>query len=204
MRLAKKNDKQKVSDIIKHSFDTNPTLLYLIRSKRNKSEYIARIADYAFEFAQRRNGVFISENGKGAAICFRYNYMKNDVRDLLQLAIMLIKACALRRVLAIAYHNYMINKQRPRDGEYLYFWFFGVEPTEQPRISARELAKGVMQMADYQRLDIYAETTLVQNKRIYERFGFEVYHQWHNPLNQITVWFMRRRSTLPSFADRPF
>ena len=200
MRIATQNDRSTVIDILTRSFLDNPTLLFLARSQKNREKYIARIAEYAFDFAIRREGVFISDNEKGVAICFRYNYMKRDFRDALMTAQLVVRAFSIRRILSIVYHNYMVNRTRPQKGNYLYFWFFGVEPDEQPRVSGRELWRGILNIANYQHLDVYAETTLRKNKIIYERFGFTVYHKWENPLNHITVWFMQRPSPYPHYS----
>jgi ribosomal protein S18 acetylase RimI-like enzyme len=192
MKNASISDKECVVSILTQSFLKNPTLLYLIRNKRNKERYIKRVVNYAFNFAIRREGVFLSENRKGVAICFQYNYMKQDYIDIIRLSKAIISAFSIRKLLVTAYHNYHIEKQRPSDGRYLYFWFFGVDPQEQPKQSAKDLATNIIKMSNYQELDIYAETTLEQNKRVYERYGFEVYKHWQNPINKINVWFMHK------------
>ncbi len=195
MKLATIQNKEQVVRILTKSFMNNPTLLYIIRSHKNKEKHIWQVASYAFDFAIRRNGVYLSENGRGAAICYNYKCLEKDFKDTLKLLKAIVMAFSIRKIIITAYHNYKVQTQRPRHGKYLYFWFFGVEPDEQPKVSARDLALGIISMAKQQKLDLYAETTLEQNKRVYERFGFEVYKHWINPINNINVWFMRKRET---------
>lgn len=192
MKIASIRDKAKVVNIISGSFENNPTLLFLIRNTKRKKYYMSCIAGYAFEFAFRRNGVFLSDNERGAAICFRYNYMKKDLWDILSLLKMIILAFSFRRLIKIIYHNHYIERIRPQHGNFLYFWFFGALPEFQQGESAREVTAEIFDMAKYSMLDIFAETTLEKNKRVYERFGFKMYQSWYNPYNKIQVFFMKR------------
>jgi len=194
MKLATAKERETAIHILTKSFCDNPTLLFLIRSKKKKTNYIKKIAEYAFDFAFRRNGVFLSDSENGVAICFKYNFMKRDIIDFFLLIRMVISAFALCRIIKIMKHSTYIEKVRPANGEYMYFWFFGVKPEEQPKVSARELAVTIITMAKRKQLDLYAETTLPQNKLVYERFGFEVYRHWYNKTNGINVWFMRKSS----------
>lgn len=192
MKTANIHDKSKVVGIIAKAFEDNPTLLFLIRNTKNKRYYLECIAGYAFEFAVRRHGVFLSDNDRGVAICFRYNYMKKDVRDLINLLKLILLAFSIRRILLIFYHNHYIEHIRPQDGNFLYFWFFGALPELQQGRSARDLSSEIFAMARKSGLDILAETTLKKNKTVYERYGFKTYLQWYNPYNKIHVYFMRK------------
>jgi hypothetical protein len=192
MKQATIEDKKTVLRILENSFLDNPTLLFLIRNPERRQFYIRRIAEYAFDFAIRRNGVYLSDSGLGVAICFQYDFMKRDLLDYWNMFKMVVSAFRIRRLISIFRHTKTVERFRPENGDYLYFWFFGVAPDETPRVSARELSLQIMEMAERNKKDIYAETTLLKNRRVYERFGFEVYHSWFNPENGIQVWFMRK------------
>ncbi|MEZ5000673.1 MAG: hypothetical protein R2727_08540 [Bacteroidales bacterium] len=47
---------------------------------------------------------------------------------------------------------------RPADGNYLYFWFFGVSGRGER--DAWDLARGIFELADREGLEIYLETAL--------------------------------------------
>lgn len=192
MKLARLSDKEKVVEILLESFATNPTFQFLIRNNKRKQHYVERIASYAFDFAIRRRGVVLSNNEKGVALCFKYDYMKKDMIDIIRMVTLVIRAFAVRKIFKILRHTNYVEKTRPQCGDYYYFWFFGVLSEEQPKTSGRELAIHVLKKAESESKDIYAETTLEKNKRVYERFGFEVYKEWYNPENELNVWFMRK------------
>ena len=69
MRAATKNDRILVESIIIESFKDNPNLNFMIRPIGNKEKMLKRIAKYAFNFAFRRDGIFITSDGKGLVIC---------------------------------------------------------------------------------------------------------------------------------------
>ena len=192
MRLANNYEKHKVVKILTTAFHNNPTMLFMIRDTSKKNYYIKKIAEYAFEFAFRRNGVYISDSGEGVAICYKYNFMKKDLLDFFFQLKLVLKAFKIKRLFSIMRHTTRIENTRPASGRFFYFWFFAADPKEQPKTSARELAYNIMRMAKNKKMAIYAETTLIKNKNVYERFGFEVYRKWFNPESGFNVWFMRK------------
>lgn len=192
MKIALKKDKEKVIEILKHSFIDNPTLTFMVGESKYKENRIASIAEYAFDYAFRRRGVFLSDNENGAAICYKFNSKRNDLADVFLLCKMIWSGLDFHRFFDINNHIKEIKAARPKSGDYLYFWFFGVDPHEYPRVSAREMCESLFLSSRKRQLDIYAETTIKKNMAVYLRFGFEVYRTWYNPKNGITVWFMKR------------
>ncbi len=188
MKLAKKKDKAKVVAILEKSFAENKTLLFLTRRRR----HIHKIAEYAFDYALRRKGVFLSDSGNGVAICYQYNRKNKDWLDYFYEIKLFFRALSLKRVHKIIAHTKKIENTRPKDGNFLYFWFFGARPESLKQNSAKELYLSILKLAKKKQLNIYAETTILKNKNVYERFGFEVYKQWFNPDSGFNVWFMRK------------
>lgn len=197
MKKAIKTDKALVIDILSQSFLENPTLNFMVGISKHRKKRIRAIAEYAFDYGLRREGVFLSDNNNGAAICYKFNSRKTDVSDLVLLCKMIWSGLDFHKFFDIQNHVKQIRDQRPPSGDYLYFWFFGVDPHEYPRVSARELYREIFMRSRKKQLDIFAETTIYRNKLIYERFGFETYHTWYNPKNGITVWFMKRKYDAP-------
>ena len=168
----------------------------MIKHDDNVSKRIAAIAEYVFDFAWKRKGVYLSDNGKGVAICYQYNYRNVLLGDFILMFKLAIKAIHYRKLLNVFLHDSFIKKQRPESGNYLYFWFFGVLHEEQPKTSARDLTQQIFSLSKKLQLPIYAETTIEKNKVVYQRFGFKVYKTWFNRANGIKVWFMMREPEL--------
>ena len=73
MKLATKADKKLVVEIITQTFENNPGVNWLLRKEGNKQKKIKRLAEFTFKKAHLRNGVYISSNRKGVAICYKFN-----------------------------------------------------------------------------------------------------------------------------------
>ena len=191
MRLATKYDRDNVVNVLRNAFRENPTMQFITR-KGNREKHIGRVMQYAFDFAMRRKGVFVSANGKGVAICFPLNARKKDWLDLLYQLKLIVLAMPLKRLHKIMAHSRNVAKTRPKKRRFLYVWFIGVDPTESPRVSPAEFKRYIFELARRSKLDIYAETTRRDLKVGYERLGFKVYREWYNNQSDLQVWFLRR------------
>ena len=54
-----------------------------------------------------------------------------------------------------------------------------------------ELRDAIFEMATQVNLPIYLETAIERNKVAYERYGFETFHYWEDPAENIKFWFMK-------------
>ena len=82
MRKATRSDEALVVDIISYTFDTNPGVNWMLRKRGNHGRMIKRMAAYAFIKAFVRDGVYISSNEKGVALCYKYNYHTFSLSEL--------------------------------------------------------------------------------------------------------------------------
>lgn len=190
MRKAQITDKSLVLKIISEKYAQVPTLRFMLRDYKDP-RFIRRLAQYAFDFAIRREAVYLSDNGKAVAICYWKGEKGRNLYDIYLQLRLVVSAFSLRRLPQIIKHSNEVSKHHPTDKPFLYFWFYGALAEEKQGSSARELAFGIMRIAKENNSDIYTETTMEQNKRVYERFGFTVYHESYNDAGRFPVWFMR-------------
>lgn len=189
MRKVSLAEKDKVIDIISSTFYTNPGVNWLIKKSGNHKRKILRLADYAFIKSYLREGAFISSNEKGVALCYRFNYRVFSVREkLYQLRFALLSINPRRFSMVLERESYRRSK-RPASGNYLYFWFLGVMP--HGRGAVYELRDAIFELAREQNLPIYLETAMERMKVAYERYGFETFHYWEDPAENIKFWFMK-------------
>lgn len=178
--------KERVVEIITRTFDKNPSVNSVIGEHGNRKRKLARLANYAYYKSKNRDGLFVSENGRGAALCFmstsnpkmNWNEMFAEFRFAVSLPINKVFQ-ALRR------ESYL--KKHRLQSDHLYFWFFGVE--NNGGRAAFELKDVIFKIAEKNNLPILLETSVARNKLIYERYGFEVYHEWVDE-NGTLLWFM--------------
>jgi len=189
MKPATRSDKNLVVAIITDTFEKNPGVNWLLRTSGNRRKKIKRLAEFAFIKALDRNGVFISSNRKGVAICYPFNQNKFSLIEMfyeLRFALSSIKLSRLPEVLKREAYR---KKQRPTSGKYLYFWFLGVLPGGDK--AAYELKDAIFDYAQKVNLPIYLETAMERNKIIYERYGFQTFHYWNDEKENIRFWFLK-------------
>jgi len=187
-----KEIKQKVMEVITESFDSNPSVNSVIKNDGKRKQRIKALSDYSFETSLMRDGVYVSCDGEGVALCYKYNLKKESFRDYLNQVKLVVRAISLSRVLSVMKREAYVKSLRPASGEFLYFWFLGVSNKARGTNAAWELKEMIFNDADNNKLPIYLETSVEKNKRVYQRFGFEVYHIWESKDLRTTLWFMRR------------
>lgn len=192
MRKALKKDQSKAVEILSRSFRSNPSVNAVIKNDSRANERIKALCQYSFKTALLRDGAYISSNEKGIALCYRYNYKKESFADYWNQFLLATKAIGFSRVLPILKREHYIKSKRPLNGNYLYFWFLGTLPDAQDGKAARELKDAILKKSTELHLPIYLETSVAKNKRVYERYGFEVYHTWTMDENGTVLYFMRR------------
>lgn len=192
MRKCTKADRSKVIDIITASFDTNPSVNRVIKNDTKRKERIKALADYSFKTSLLRDGAFISSDEQGVALCYKYNIRKEGLKDYWNQLILVGKAIGIGRVCDIMKRDGYLKSKRPTDGNYLYFWFLGITDKGKGGIAIRELKQHLFTESEKGNLPIYLETSVPKNKRVYERYGFETYHEWTDPKTGDVIWLMRR------------
>ncbi|MBK8807125.1 MAG: hypothetical protein IPO21_10965 [Bacteroidales bacterium] len=100
-------------------------------------------------------------------------------------------AIGISRALKIQKRESFIHKHRPADGNFLYFWFWGIKTSERGKYSAIESKKFIFELSKRLDIPIYLETSVVKNKNVYERYGFETYSLWQDEIN---LWLLKREA----------
>lgn len=82
MRKATKADMNIVVDIITTTFAKNPGVNWMFKKKSDSAKQIKRLAQYAFIKSYLRDGVYISSNEKGVALCYKFNRKRFSLIEL--------------------------------------------------------------------------------------------------------------------------
>ncbi len=186
---ASRNDRNRVVRIIQESFTDNPSVVSVINP--NKTNSLKALAEYAFDTALMRQGVLLSDNQECVAICYHYGWKKEGIPDLWNQVKLVLNCIGLWKVPQVMRREAYLKKHRPVDGKFLYFWFFGSTKKGKDTRSAFSLKQAIFEKSAKDNLPIYLETSVPKNKKVYERFGFETYHEWHQSEDS-TLYFMRR------------
>jgi GNAT superfamily N-acetyltransferase len=194
MRKADRKDIPLAVRIISESFDQNPGVVYTVKQDKKLELRYRRLTKYVVKRAIRKSALYFSSDNKGVLIFYKYKDHPDSLADLWGKLYLICFVVGITRVGKLLSRENHLAKQRPIDGNYLYTWFFGVEKVARGKGAAVELKNYLYQKAEELKLPIYIETTIPVNKKIYERYGFEIYHTWKLPGTDITYWMMRREA----------
>lgn len=192
MRKTTWQDRDRVVDIIAESFEGNPSVNWVIKNDKKRLKRIKVLAKYAFSTVQRRGGVYLSSDEQGVILFYKENDYKEGFADYIDQAKLAFGAVGLNRVGSILYRESYKKKIRPRNGEFIYCWFYGVKNDAKGKGAAVELKNYIFSEADRLQLPIYLETSMQKNLIAYKRYGFETFHEWNVEKQNITLWFMKR------------
>jgi hypothetical protein len=152
--------------------------------KREKRfDYLAR---YMVEKAIEKDALIVSENNKGIAILFRTNSKeKNLWKDTIMDLKLALNVTGIRKGLkAIKVQSYVKN-QRPKEGDYLYCWFWGILSDARGKSDEAKIAYDMKDqffaISKELQLPIYAETRIKRISLAYRRYGFEQFNEWDHP-----------------------
>ena len=190
MRLAEWKDRKDIIDIIASRFEDTPGTIWIVRKNANKHKALRCLARYVFIKSYNRDGAWISDNNMGMALCYRYNKKSISLREIWCLLKFTLLYGSLGKIKDFIYRESYRNNKRPPDGNYLYWWFFGVK--KGGGRAGFEISKEILEYSEREMLPIYLETTIEKNMKVYKRYGYEMYHYWEEPEKDIRFWFMKR------------
>ena len=178
MPEGSKENRNVFIQVIAKTFASNPSVNVVIGEGGNKMEKLSKLAHYSF----------IKAFNRGVALIFRSDVNGYDFKEFwaeLKFALVI----GFRQVIKALKRESFLKKHR-YDGIHYYFWFFRVLK-DGDRV-AFELKKEIFSIAQKDKLPILLETSVWRNLSAYKRFGFEVYYEWQDQENGITVWFMKK------------
>lgn len=157
--------RQKVIDILFHSFYDNGSVNFVIKQDDKKERRIRDLLEYSYEKGERFGKVYLSENEEAAAIVIdpaREKFTRGDIR----LITRVIGMAGLPKVLK---REKNLKQLKPK-GKVLYFWYVGVKPEAQGKGQGTQLIEQII--ADYPEYHIHLQTSNPRNFPLYEKMGF--------------------------------
>ena len=136
-------------------------------SKREKRfHYLAR---HMVEKAIEKDALIVSENNKGIAILFRTNSREGNFwKDLITDLKLAINVTGIRKGLRVMKNQQYIKAQRPKEGDYLYCWFWGILPdargSDDAKIAyekGKAISQGVPVMTEEAKKILFGQTASV-------------------------------------------
>ena len=188
MPRARSEQKDTVIEILKTSFQDNPSIVEIINQNKPRDRQLDLLLFYAYQRANNREGVYISKNEKCAALCFSSEEKGFFPLELIAEVKFGLAVSFLKSLQTLSRQN-RLSRKRIKE-PHLYFWFFGA--LKDNNGGAYEVMKELFCKSAESRLPIVAETSVEKNKRVYERFGFEVYDLFDDGKGP-KLWMMIRQ-----------
>lgn len=195
-------DKQEIIEHVSTLLQEIPTSLEIVKDDHKREQRFRYLAKHMVEKAVEKDALIISENGRGIAILFRTNsHDGNFFKDLITDLKLAWKVTGIKKGLKVLKNQKYVKNQRPKNGDYLYCWFWGILPDSRgsdDSKTAYEMKNKFYALSEQLNLPIYAESRIRRIALAYQRYGFELFHKWNHPSGDI-MYFLRY---FPNGANR--
>lgn len=191
MRLATSRDKRFSIDILQRAFRNIPGILWIVKKDKKIEKRIKHLCSFCFDTALAANGVHITSDNKGVGLMYRMKDKKFRLYDFVLYLKLVFQVIGVSRLDEIIIRERYIKTHRLK-GDYLYFWMVAVDPNSKGIEPMKEMTYWSIDKSKELNIPILAETSVEQNRRVYERYGYKVYHTWNVPDKDFNFYFMVR------------
>ena len=170
-----------------------PTSMEIVKNDSKKDKRFHYLATHMVEKALKKDALIISKNQKGIAILFKTSSKDGNFwKEIPEQLGLLINVTGFKNAMNILKTQKFIKDQRPKDGEYLYCWFWGIlaDARGADTQTGKEMKDEFYRQAVENNIPLYAETRIRKNALVYQRFGFELFNEWKHPSGD-TMYFLR-------------
>lgn len=176
MLKANYKDKELVLDILCKSFDVNKSVNYVVKQDSRRKKRIRTLMDYSFEICYKYGQIYLSDNKEACALTLLPDKKKTTLKTILLDAKMAISSVGLSRVTKVLERDSKIKGAYP-NSQIFYLWFIGVNPDVQQKGIGSDLLKDIIKESDELKRPIYLETSMPENIKFYNKFGFTIYKE---------------------------
>lgn len=187
---------EKTINIIAEAFKVIPAGNQIVKQDSKREFRYQKLAEYVHKNAVKKNGLYLSSNKEGVAVCYIIDPKNNKktFTDLLSDIKFMFNVTGIKNALAITNRQKYIQEQRPKNDKYMYWEFSAVNPNyvgmDAATFSMAELRDELYSKAHDLQMPIFSETSIRKNMIVYRRYGFEIYHEWTMP-DGSTMWFLK-------------
>lgn len=179
----------KVSILLKET----PTSRDIVKKDGKLDKRFDYLAHHMVEKAIEKDALILSRKKDGIAILFKTSAKENSIwKDLWTQLGLVVNVTGVKNALKILKTQKYIKDQRPKTGEYLYCWFWGIlkESRGADTQVGKEMKDVFFRTAHDTGLVLYAETRGRTNAVVYQRVGFDLFHEWDHPSGD-TMYFLK-------------
>lgn len=174
--ITKYLEKERAKVILTAAFNRNLSVNSVVKQDKYRLRRIGALMVYAMNVA-KLSGITVLSDTANACVILSYPHLKKSFLRLTWLDIMLvIKSIGVSGIARTLKRGKLIAAVKPKV-DMAYLWFIGTDPNFQHQGEGSLLMQQVLDFTDRKKLPVYLETSVLENVRWYERFGFEVYQE---------------------------
>lgn len=172
---ASYKDKSLVADILTRAFDSNKSVNYVVKQDSKRVHRIRKLMEYSFEVCWRFGEIYLTDDKNGVLLNLLPEKKKATVKSILLDISLILNSIGLSRVFKVLERESKIKLNHPRN--FIYLWYIGILPEYQGKGLGSSLLKEIIKIGDNRKLPVFLETSTKENLPLYQRFGFQIYHQ---------------------------
>lgn len=178
-------NKQQIIKNVSTLLQEIPTSMEIVKDDHKREKRFDYLAKYMVEKAIEKDALIVSDDGKGIAILFQTNSNdKNFWKDTIQDIKLALNVTGIKKGLKAMKTQSYVKSQRPKEGDYLYCWFWGILSDARgsdDSKTAYNMKNQFYARAQELQLPIYAETRIRRISIAYQRYGFKQFNEWDHP-----------------------
>lgn len=176
-------------DILVNAFRDNAGTRWIVKKDHRQEERLRELCRFCLDVSDEKKGAFVTDDQKGVALLFDSRSRQRLVPFIRNYFLLGNNCIGWDRAWSMIQRERTIQSKRPADS-HLYCWMLGVHNTGLATI--KEIRDFIFKVSRDSNKAIVAETTSERALRLYQRYGFRVYHRWDVASERLTVWFIRR------------
>ncbi|MCY2688082.1 hypothetical protein [Salinimicrobium sp. TH3] len=178
-------NKQQIINNVSTLLQEIPTSMEIVKDDHKREKRFHYLAKHMVEKAIEKDALITSPDGKGIAILFKTSSKdKNFWKDLIMDIKLAVNVTGIKKGLNALKVQKYVKSQRPKEGEYLYCWFWGILTDARGSDDAKtayDMKNKFYAIARDLQLPIYAETRIRRISLAYRRYGFQLFNEWDHP-----------------------
>ncbi|MBB6131528.1 GNAT family N-acetyltransferase [Mucilaginibacter lappiensis] len=175
MKIAGKENKNIVVDILTAAFDDNKSFNAIIKQDNKREIRIRKIFEYYFDIWSEYGVIYLSDDQTACSV-IAFPHVKKPVMKMLIKDLNLLFLLGIKSIKMGLSREAKIKKQHPNTPFY-YLLFIGVYPHLQHQGRGGSLLAELIKDSEIRSLPIYLETYLPQNITLYKNHGFKIFHE---------------------------
>lgn len=190
MKKINQNNKAIAVDIALSAFMDNPSMNWFLNPRYPKTKAMKALCEHCVDMGIKKNGAFISDDDCCICLIFEHDAGIGNLEAFFLNYKFINDCCGWSKVWRVIKRNKLIKQKRLKT-PHLYCLLLASNKKAGNK-SVIEVKNFMFALSEQKQMPILAETALMQNKRVYEYYGFHTYDECLIPDSDVHLWLMKR------------